>query len=845
MSLFLYKTSIPNFTPSITTSFKIDIGDGRGVEEPVEETVEETGPEPPADFPALPEEPAINALVPLSNNNADAHTIACKIELGRVPESLPACAASRNLSLTPATFDSSRMAAVAVNKTLVVKGKVVETGSHEEKKEEEVMRPAHARARAAAQYGRLKELEEMLMSGEYNVNERDDEGCTLLQWAAINNRGPVLEMLLGKGADPKASGGILDENALQWAVRQGHVAAIVTLRESGAEAGHKGVEGGNAVHLACRYGRHLALAYLLARDEVCASTKTFFDRERSLGLLDLPDDRGRTPLMVCVEWYWSGASGNLDALRILLAFGASVNFACESSKRSTALHLAAERGLEAAALLALVDAGAVLDAEDGEGRTPEMVARQSGNVRTAVLLRSLRSRDVCELIAKNPLTACVTRSLSRCVPQRRNASPSSGSGTSDDENKTPTANSSSGSMMMLTIGGGGSAAPSPGFKPVDELNGEKTVPNGDDDTESAELLGGGKSRRRRTQPLCLPMLKCDAQLGLAAFYGLVAPLLVVLGFVTIAETYGWIAAVAPIPLLPFLLTALAPKKASRYGMCGFAAVSIVTIVASFFVFGFHERTSPFIVGLYVTFVGALAVNFVLAVITDPGIVDAPRDVKIKRLVHLARSGKLPDANLCATCLVEKPPRAKHDPTLGKCVRRFDHWCPYIANVVGERNYLFFYLFLAFVVLAIALHLILVAPNVAAIDCPPVPHHRGKERGLFILRRPSPAAIAAARRTDVICLQDPRNALLAIATPLAFIHLLWVFALFAVHTNLICSDQTTYESMRSHHHPHTSKAILLQPHERTSCCAKGLRNARNALCAPVPPDDLDTNGPELV
>ena len=65
--------------------------------------------------------------------------------------------------------------------------------------------------------------------------------------------------------------------------------------------------------------------------------------------------------------------------------------------------------------------------------------------------------------------------------------------------------------------------------------------------------------------------------------------------------------------------------------------------------------------------------------------------------------------VCATCLVERPPRSKHDPSLGACVRRFDHFCPFLNNAVGEDNYPYFFGFLTFIVLAIGLHLIVAVP----------------------------------------------------------------------------------------------------------------------------------------
>ena len=52
-----------------------------------------------------------------------------------------------------------------------------------------------------------------------DVNRGDDENITVLHWAAINNRIPVVSYFLQKGADVNAIGGELKSPPIHWATR--------------------------------------------------------------------------------------------------------------------------------------------------------------------------------------------------------------------------------------------------------------------------------------------------------------------------------------------------------------------------------------------------------------------------------------------------------------------------------------------------------------------------------------------------------------------------------------------------------------------------------------------------
>ena len=57
--------------------------------------------------------------------------------------------------------------------------------------------------------------------------------------------------------------------------------------------------------------------------------------------------------------------------------------------------------------------------------------------------------------------------------------------------------------------------------------------------------------------------------------------------------------------------------------------------------------------------------------------------------------------LCTTCKLVKPWGAKHCSVTNKCVARFDHYCPWMGNVIGKRNLRDFVLFLVLETFAMA------------------------------------------------------------------------------------------------------------------------------------------------
>ncbi|PON68530.1 Transmembrane protein [Parasponia andersonii] len=57
------------------------------------------------------------------------------------------------------------------------------------------------------------------------------------------------------------------------------------------------------------------------------------------------------------------------------------------------------------------------------------------------------------------------------------------------------------------------------------------------------------------------------------------------------------------------------------------------------------------------------------------------------------------SQLCATCKIVRPLRAKHCSTCDRCVEQFDHHCPWVSNCIGKKNKWDFFIFLLLEVLA--------------------------------------------------------------------------------------------------------------------------------------------------
>jgi palmitoyltransferase len=85
-----------------------------------------------------------------------------------------------------------------------------------------------------------------------SANQLDHEGCSLLHWAAINNRLQIASYLIDQGADVNYAGGVLQETPIQWALRKHAVRMVHLLTERGSDLAHKDLDGLDCLALAAQ-----------------------------------------------------------------------------------------------------------------------------------------------------------------------------------------------------------------------------------------------------------------------------------------------------------------------------------------------------------------------------------------------------------------------------------------------------------------------------------------------------------------------------------------------------------------------------------------------------------------
>lgn len=202
-----------------------------------------------------------------------------------------------------------------------------------------------------------------LIGGGADVNLPEPDGTTPLLWAVYNSSPELVQLLLDAGADPNTPNS-LDISPLLQASRYGNAGLISALLASGARLADATLATEPPLLAAARAGSVEAVSMLLAAGA---------------------DPNGTEPLEQQAALMWAVAEGHLDVARVLLDAGADPDLQArisELTERKNAdfpsggfapLHWAARNGDEAMIRL-LLGKGANINARNGDGSTPMMLA---------------------------------------------------------------------------------------------------------------------------------------------------------------------------------------------------------------------------------------------------------------------------------------------------------------------------------------------------------------------------------------------------------------------------------------------------------------------------------------
>eukprot|EP00598_Pedospumella_elongata_P010543 CAMPEP_0185006554 /NCGR_PEP_ID=MMETSP1098-20130426/84910_1 /TAXON_ID=89044 /ORGANISM="Spumella elongata, Strain CCAP 955/1" /LENGTH=918 /DNA_ID=CAMNT_0027534737 /DNA_START=41 /DNA_END=2800 /DNA_ORIENTATION=+ len=161
----------------------------------------------------------------------------------------------------------------------------------------------------AVQEGEFEVVQEMINGRFVSANALDNTGCSLLHWAAINNRIVIARLLIENGLNKASPGGVLGETPLHWAMRKRYYTMMeLIFKHTSCDLTLKSSQGNDPLFLACKLG-DVNAAFLLLHWGASVETT---DLNNDTPLLWLLKNKPTAP----------GTSTH-ELIKLLLRFGAS------------------------------------------------------------------------------------------------------------------------------------------------------------------------------------------------------------------------------------------------------------------------------------------------------------------------------------------------------------------------------------------------------------------------------------------------------------------------------------------------------------------------------------------
>ncbi|CAG2217454.1 ANKTM1 [Mytilus edulis] len=211
------------------------------------------------------------------------------------------------------------------------------------------------------------QMVELLLKHKADVNVLDKDLMTPCHRAALHNRHKIISVLMGQGADINSTA-IDQYTPLLMASSKGHLETIQLLISSGAQIAETEINNKTVLHLAVESG-HLPVIETLLKEKGC------FNLTEAIDLND------QTIL------HYAAKNGNTMIVEILMG--------------KTPLHIAAENDNDNAIEILYNASQTELNDGDDDGRTPLMLACQTGHYKSVKTLLTLgadisaRDEDSC------------------------------------------------------------------------------------------------------------------------------------------------------------------------------------------------------------------------------------------------------------------------------------------------------------------------------------------------------------------------------------------------------------------------------------------------------------------
>ncbi|VDK44413.1 unnamed protein product [Anisakis simplex] len=430
-------------------------------------------------------------------------------------------------------------------------------------------------ARQAAQFGNEARLRHLLDTGICTPDTLDTDDCSLLHWAAINNRLEVAKLLIDRGCNVNTIGGVLASTPLHWAARHGHTRMVALLVSNGADLHIRDVEGFTALHVAVQFGRSPTAAYLIATGQS----------------VDERDESMMTPAMWAAYKVFSR-----DPLRMLITMGADLS-CTDTTYANTALHWAVVQGNHSA-LSVLLKFCTELNPRNRDNETPRDIAHRRGDAFSVTRLekaeraKGLSSSTLYQFITENEkIGSCVMFALPM--------------------------------VLLLAIG---------------------------------VILHSN-----------LPYLHKAMFLLALAIIG--------------RCLYGIFATEQRLLMTPL----------------GAAVASKILIIFTWLYY-LHQFAPWHLQILFLILSHFVPAIFLKIAFSDPGVISVTHKERCQMIRDMCEKEQS-NYPFCETCLIKKPSRSKHCSVCNRCVRRFDHHCPWVANCIGEKNHLIFIIYLGVLILS--------------------------------------------------------------------------------------------------------------------------------------------------